>query len=431
MKKTRILAFALAMIMCFSLVAGCSGSGSSSAAPSAAAETIKIGILGCHTGDYAVYGLAVRNGAELYIDQVNKNGGINGKQIEKVIYDDKGDSTEAITAFTRMVDDGITGLIGDVLSGNTIAVVGESNPINMPQITASATAAGVTYNADTKTVYSNVFRTCFIDPFQGEKMAQYATEVLKAKTAAVIFETGNDYAVGLKDAFVAKATALGMQVVTEEGYATGDKDFKSQLTKIASLAPDVVFCPNYYQDDGLIVTQAREVGVTGTFLGGDGWAGVAQYASAADLEGSVYCSAYAPGSTDAVKDFEAKYTEKYGKDTLNMFAALGYDAAMVLVNALTVVEKNNVGTGEKYTMADIQSAKDNGTYKEGMENGGKMPVGGDAYKQAVIDAIRNNSADVVGITSATGYTFDEYNNPIKEAVIMKVAGGVETYSQMY
>ncbi|MPM34348.1 hypothetical protein SDC9_80930 [bioreactor metagenome] len=280
--------------------------------------------------------------------------------------------------------------------------MGESNPINMPQITASATAAGVTYNADTKTVYSNVFRTCFIDPFQGEKMAQYATEVLKAKTAAVIFETGNDYAVGLKDAFIAKATALGLQVVAEEGYATGDKDFKSQLTNIASKSPDVVFCPNYYQDDGLIITQAREVGVTGTFLGGDGWAGVSKYASAADLEGAVYCSAYAPGSTDAIKDFEAKYTAKYGADTLNMFAALGYDAAMVMVNAITVVEKANTAA-----------------------------VGSDAYKQAVIDAIRDNSADVVGITSASGYTFDEYNNPIKEAVIMKVVNGVETYSQMY
>jgi branched-chain amino acid transport system substrate-binding protein len=232
-------------------------------------------------------------------------------------------------------------------------------------------------------------------------MAQYASEVLKAKTAAVIFETGNDYSVGLKDAFVAKAAALGLDVVSTQGYATGDKDFKSQLTTIASKNPDVIFCPNYYQDDGLIVTQARVVGVTGTFLGGDGWAGVSKYATAKDLEGSVYCSAYAAGTTDAIKQFEADYTAKYGADTLNMFAALGYDAAMVMVNAMTIAD-----------------------------NAGLTP-GTDEYKQAVIDAIRDDSGSVVGITSAGGYTYDEHNNPIKDAVIIKLENGAEAYSQMF
>jgi len=404
MKKIRILALALAIVLCFGLVAGCSGTPSAAttapvatATPAPAPEAIKIGILGCHTGDYAVYGLAVRNGAEMYIDKVNADGGINGKQIEKVIYDQKADSTEAITAFTRMVDEGIAGLIGDVLTGNTIAVVGEAYPINMPMITASATAAAVTYDADTKTVFTNVFRTCFIDPFQGEKMAQYASEVLTAKTAGIIFETGNDYAVGLKDAFVAKAEALGIEIVATEGYATGDKDFKSQLTNIAAKAPDVVFCPNYYQDDGLIVTQAREVGVEGTFLGGDGWAGVSEYATAADLEGSVYCSAYAAGTTDEIKAFETGYTDVYGADTLNMFAALGYDAAVVMVDALTAAD-----------------------------NAGLVP-GTDEHKQAVIDAMKSTSA--VGITSA--YSYDEFNNPIKDAVIIKLENGVEAYSQMF
>jgi branched-chain amino acid transport system substrate-binding protein len=405
MKKIRVLALVLAVVMCFGLAAGCSGSGSTAtatptAAPTAAPETIKVGILGCHTGEYAVYGLAVRNGAELYINQVNANGGINGKQIELIIYDNKADNTEAVTAFTRMVDEGITALIGDVLTGNTLAVVGEAYPINMPMITASATAASVTYDADSDTVYSNVFRTCFIDPFQGEKMAQYASEVLGAKTAAIIYETGNDYAIGLKDAFIAKAEALSMEVVAEEGYAKGDVDFKSQMTTIAGKSPDVVFCPNYYENDGLIVTQAREVGVTGTFLGGDGWSGVADYASAEDLEGSCYCSAYAPGSTDAVKQFEADYTAAYGEDTLNMFAANAYDAAMVLCNALSVAESK-----------------------------GLTPASDD-YKQAVIDAIRDNSADLQGITS-DGYSFDEYNNPIKSAVIMRLESGKEVFAQMF
>ena len=419
MKK--LLSIALVAMLALSALAGCAApaaatdasasdataataadaTATDAAQPAASGETIKVGILGPHTGDYAVYGLAVKNGAQLYIDQVNAAGGINGKQIETIVYDNKGDSTEAITAFTRMVDDGITALIGDVLSGNTIAVVGEANPINMPMITASATAVGVTYNADTDTVYSNVFRSCFIDPFQGEKMAQYAAEKLSAKTAAVLTMTGDDYSVGLADAFKAKCAEVGITVVADEGYSKGDVDFKAQLTNILASAPDVIFCPNYYQDDGMIVTQARELGLTSTFLGGDGWAGVSAYASAADLEGSYYCSAYAPGSTDAVKKFEADYTAAYGADTLNMFAATAYDAAQILVAALTKAEASGAATGS------------------------------DEYKQAVIDAIKTEGPSVVGITSETGYTFDDHNNPIKSAVIMTITGGVETFKEMY
>ena len=410
MKK--LLSIALVAMLALSALAGCAAPAATDASaadatatdaaqPAASGETIKVGILGPHTGDYAVYGLAVKNGAQLYIDQVNAAGGINGKQIETIVYDNKGDSTEAITAFTRMVDEGITALIGDVLSGNTIAVVGEANPINMPMITASATAVGVTYNADTDTVYSNVFRSCFIDPFQGEKMAQYASEKLGAKTAAVLTMTGDDYSVGLADAFKAKCAEVGITVVADEGYSKGDVDFKAQLTNILASAPDVIFCPNYYQDDGMIVTQARELGLTATFLGGDGWAGVSAYASAADLEGSYFCSAYAPGSTDAVKKFEADYTAAYGADTLNMFAATAYDAAQILVAALTKAEASGAATGS------------------------------DEYKQAVIDAIKTEGPSVVGITSETGYTFDEHNNPIKSAVIMTLTDGVETFKEMY
>ena len=419
MKK--LLSIALVAMLALSTLAGCAAPAAANASASdataanataadataadatqaASGETIKVGILGPHTGDYAVYGLAVKNGAQLYIDQVNAAGGINGKKIETVVYDNKGDSTEAITAFTRMVDDGITALIGDVLSGNTIAVVGEANPINMPMITASATAVGVTYNADTDTVYTNVFRSCFIDPFQGEKMAQYASEKLGAKTAAVLTMTGDDYSVGLADAFKAKCAEVGITVVADEGYSKGDVDFKAQLTNILASAPDVIFCPNYYQDDGMIVTQARELGLTSTFLGGDGWAGVSAYASAADLEGSYFCSAYAPGSTDAVKKFEADYTAAYGADTLNMFAATAYDAAQILVAALTKAEASGAATGS------------------------------DEYKQAVIDAIKTEGPSVVGITSETGYTFDDHNNPIKSAVIMTITGGVETFKEMY
>ena len=241
MKKSRILSLALAAAMCFSLLAGCGGGGSGSPSPSASApspsasapaegtpsasgDTIKVGLLANTTGDAAQYGLAVRNGAMLYIDQLNANGGINGKQIEVIEYDDKGDQTEAATAFNRLVDDGVTAVIGSVLTAPSIAVADLSYEINMPQITASATAAGVTMldpEDPSSEIRTNVFRSCFIDPFQGEKMAEYASEKLGAATAAVIFETGNDYSEGLRDAFVSKCAELGITVTSEQAYAKG------------------------------------------------------------------------------------------------------------------------------------------------------------------------------------------------------------------
>lgn len=410
--KKRILALALAGAMTAGLLTGCGGgapaeskapaesAAAGSGAPAAEGGEILVGVLANTTGDNAVYGNAVQNGVMLYIDQLNEKGGINGKTVKAIAYDEKGDATEAVNAYNRLVDDGITALIGSVLTGATIAVADETYDMNMPQITASATAAGVTMldpeKADSQ-IRTNVFRSCFIDPFQGEKMAQYAKDKLSAVTAAVIFETGNDYAEGLKDAFVAKCGELGITVTNEEAYAKGDVDFKAQMTNVAASNPDVVFCPNYYEDSGMIVTQARQVGVTSTFLGGDGWGSIAKYASAEDLEGAVYCSGYAAG-TPNVAQFESAYTAKYNEDVPNMFAPLGYDSAMLMCNAL-------------------KAAEDAG-----------LEAGTDEYKQAVIDAMKATK----GLEGITGtYEFDEYNNPIKSAAMMKLEGGKEVFSEMF
>ena len=162
-----LLAAVLAAMMLFSFAA-CGGGGGKEEG------TIKVGILGPHTGDLAVYGLAVRYGAEMYFNKVNEAGGVNGKKVEVVVYDDQGDSTMAVTGFTSLVDSGIVALVGEVTTGNCRAVVDEAYPINMPMVTASATATSITYDEDTKTVFSNVFRTCFIDAYQGSKMADFA-----------------------------------------------------------------------------------------------------------------------------------------------------------------------------------------------------------------------------------------------------------------
>ena len=394
----KLVSLVMVVLMAMVCFAGCEGAETTEAG---AADTITIGMVGCYTGDYAVYGTAVKTGAELYFDEINAAGGINCKKINVIAYDNKGDMAETITAFNRIVDEGAVALLGAVLTGNTIAVVGEAYPIGMPVVTASATAAAVTYDPESDTVFSNTFRTCFIDPFQGEKMAAYAIEKLGAKNACLIIETGNDYAVGVAEAFAEKFIELGGTILSQEGYATGDKNFKAQLTNIASQNPDVVFSPNYYQDDGMIISQGREVGLACPFLGADGFAGISDYASAEDLEGCLYCSGYAPASTEGVKAFEAAYEAKFGEAVPNMFSPLAYDAAKLLCAAIAKAEESDA------------------------------EYGSDAYKQAIIAAIPEVGPEMEGVTSASGYSFDEFNNPIKDANIMELVGGVETFKEMY
>lgn len=401
MKKIVSAAMAAAMAMSLAACGGSSASSAPAASQGAAAsgaaasgDAITIGLLAPLSGDAAAYGQAVRNGAMLYIDEINAKGGINGKQVNVIEYDEKGDATEAVTAFTKMIDEGITGLIGDVTTTPTEAVVAESQDYNMPVITASATAEAVTYDAESDTLYANTFRACFIDPFQGTKMAEYAYNKMGATTAAVIYQTGNDYSEGLMANFISEFEALGGTVVDSEGYAKGDVDFNAQLTNINAAGPDVVFCPNYYEDDGKIIKQARAIGIEVPFVGGDGWDGACDYATAEELEGAVYCSGYAGGSNP---EWEAAYEAAYGETYPSMFSPLGYDAAMTLCIGL-------------------QAAEDAG-----------LEAGSDEYKQAVIDGMKN--ATVQGVTGQ--FTFDEHNNPAKETAIMTIHDGAAQLLEMY
>ena len=359
---------------------------------------ITIAFIGNTTGDYAQYGIPVRNAVMLYFDQLNAAGGINGKKVVVKEYDDKGDGVEAVNAYNLAKENGITAVIGSVLTGATIGLADATYEDNMPQITASATATGVTVMEDTGEVRTNVFRACFIDPFQGQKMADYAVEKLGAKTAAIFYETGSDYSEGLKNAFVVEAERMGLEIVDTEAFATGDKDFKAQMTNIASKNPDIVFCPIYYGEAGLAIQAARQAGCTATFLGGDGFGSVKDYASAEELEGSVYCSGYAPGTED-VAQFEKDYCETFGVEEVpNMFAPRAYDASMIMADGL-------------------KAAEDAG-----------LEAGTDEYKQAVIDAIKTMDG-VKGITGT--YSFDSDNNPIKSVAIIELTGGEEVFKEMF
>ena len=419
MKK--LFCFALAVVMLLSVMAGCAAKTEQSSSTTQASEStastetasnesadasdaaatdgeIDIAFIGNTTGDYAQYGIPVRNAVMLYFDQLNAAGGINGKKVVVKEYDDKGDGVEAVNAYNLAKENGITAVIGSVLTGATIGLADATYEDNMPQITASATATGVTVMEDTGEVRTNVFRACFIDPFQGQKMADYAVEKLSAKTAAIFYETGSDYSEGLKNAFVVEAERMGLEIVDTEAFATGDKDFKAQMTNIASKNPDIVFCPIYYGEAGLAIQAARQAGCTATFLGGDGFGSVKDYASAEELEGSVYCSGYAPGTED-VAQFEKDYCETFGVEEVpNMFAPLAYDASMIMAYGL-------------------KAAEDAG-----------LEAGTDEYKQAVIDAIKTMDG-VKGITGT--YSFDSDNNPIKSVAIIELTGGEEVFKEMF
>ena len=348
-------------------LAGCGNDGGDSASGDGG-STIKVGILGPHTGDVANYGIACRNGAQLYFDQLNADGGINGKQVEYLVEDEQGDPTQAVTAYNLLVEQGVVGIVGDVTTGPTPAVAQQSVNDNMPCVTPSATAAEIVTYGD------NTFRACVTDPEQGRIMAAFANEQ-GYKNVGTLYLKGDDYNEGVNNAFVEEAQALGITITTEQSYSAGDVDFNSQLTTIIATNPDAILVPNYYEDDGLIVTQARQQGYTGVILGVDGWSGVADYASAEDLQNCYYCCAFSSANTEGLAaQFTADYEEAYGETPTN-FCALGYDAAMVLAGIGAVL----------YVMAYPQATPTMG-----------MMLGTKAFVAAVLGGIGSIPGAVVG-----------------------------------
>ena len=371
MRGKKYVALFMMVALVLGAFAGCSGS-----AESAEAETVKIGLIAPTTGQVAVYGQAVQNAVEMAVKEQNLAGGVLGKQIELITYDNKGDATESVNAFNRLVDnDGIDAFIGAVISSTSLTVGPLAVEAGMPMITPTAT------NLDVTLVGDSVFRACYIDPYQGKVIGQFAASELGAKTASILFNTADDYSVGLADAFKAAFEAEGGTVVNFEGYnGATDKDFKSILTNVKAEAPDVMFLPDYYNTVGLIADQAKEVGVEATLLGGDGWDGVLGV-SPESVEGGYFANHYAKDDpAENVQAFIAAYDESFG-ELPNALAALGYDAAEIM-------------------FAAIESA-------------------GSTDKAAVIDAIANTSIDGV-----TGHiVFDADGNPEKSISMITVKDG--------
>ena len=341
-------------------------------------ETIKIGGLAPLTGSLAIYGVTTTNGANLAIDEINKNGGILGKKVEYITLDTKGDSTEAVMAYNKLIDRGVSAIIGEITSKPSLAVAEIAAQDNMPMITPTGTQVDITEAGP------SIFRVCFTNPYQGKVLAILAKERLNADTAAIMINNSSDYSDGIAKAFIEQADILGIKITTKEGYADGDKDFRAQLTKIAAEQPDVLLVPEYYEQASLIATQAREVGVKAVFIGSDGWDGITKTLDSSSynaIENSYFTNHFSMQDTaPKIQNFLKSYKDTYNEDP-SAFSALGYDAVYMV--------------------------------KKAVENAGSTD------KEAVVDALKNIEYDGI-----TGYlTFDEHNNPVKAVTILKITNG--------
>lgn len=363
------------------LAAGCGGGEKK-------ADTIKVGANLEMTGGSASYGISSKNAIELAFKEINEKGGINGKQLELVVADNKSEAAEATNAMQKLVSqDNVVAVIGPNLSSSVIAASAINNSAKVLDIAPMATNPYVTVDqASGKTKDFN-YRTCFIDPFQGTVMAKFATAELGVGNAAVLIDNSSDYAKGLAQFFKENFVKEGGAVTAEESYLQKDTDFKATLTKIKATNPDFLYVPGYYQEVGLIVKQARELGMNMPIAGGDGWdsAKMPEIAGAAALNNTYFSSLYSPeDSSDINKNFVASYEKAYGQKP-DVFAALSYDSALLVAEAI-----KNAGSTEPAKISEAM-------------------------------------AKINGFSGVSGsVTFDDKHNPVKSAVILEYKDGAQS-----
>ena len=308
-KRLRIAGLLLGMTMFGSIFAGCGGE------EAANSDEIKIGANFEMTGNVANYGTTTLEGLKLAIKEANDAGGINGKKITLVEADNKSDPAEAANAATKLISE------SQVATENKV-----------PIIAPDATSPDIT--VENGQVKPFVFRGCFIDPLQSNTMAAFAANELKAKTAVIYLDSSTDYSKSLAEVFKNKFEALGGKVVMEEAFVAKDQDFKATLTNIKTANADIIYIPAYYEEVGKIVKQARELGITQPILGTDGWddTKVVDIAGADALNNTYFITHYTETDPDA-KAFVDAFTKEYGHAP-GVFAALGYDAGKMLVDAI-------------------------------------------------------------------------------------------------
>jgi branched-chain amino acid transport system substrate-binding protein len=364
---------------------GTTGSGSGGGAE------ILIGEYGSMTGAQATFGTSTHNGIMMAIDDINGKGGINGRKIKVITEDDQSKQEEAANAVTKLISqNSVIAVLGEVASSASIAAAPICQSNKVPMITPSSTNPEVTKKGD------YIFRICFTDDYQGSSLGEYVAKTLGVKRAAILTDVKSDYSQGLGHFFEQRFTALGGQIVAKASYANGDSDFKSQLTSVKAANPQVLFVPGYYTDIGQIASQSRDLGMTVPLVGGDGWESPKLIEiGGKSLEGSYYSNHYFYGDpAPIVSEFVQKYKERFGA-TPDALAALGYDAARALGDAL----KRSGGKGGK-DLRDAIAATQGFPGVTGTINIG--PNRDAIGKKLVIEEIRNGQLTLKATVEPTG-----------------------------
>jgi len=379
MKKAKLLSLVGVLLLVLFAVSACGGEGGE------AQETIKIGVNYELSGEVASFGSHTVNGIQLAFEEINAAGGVLGKQIEPIVLDNKGVAEEATSVATNLiVNQGAVVHLGAATTGATLAAIPVAMESQVPLLTTSATALPVTVDPLTGETRDYVFRICFIDPWQGEVGARFAYQDLGVRKAAVYFDNTNDYSKGLAQSFMDEFEALGGQIVGSEGYGTGDQEFRPTLNNFKNSGAELIYIPGYYQKVGLIVRQAREIGLDVPLLGGDGWDApeLLEVAGAENLNNAYFTNHYSfQDPAEKVQAFVEAYQAKYG-EIPDSFSALGYDAAYLIADAIS-----RAGVAEP-------------------------------------EAIKDALAATTDFDAVTGkLSFDEQHNPVKEIAIIELVDG--------
>ncbi len=346
---------------------------------------IVIGEFASLTGPNATFGISSTNGLKLAVEELNGSGGLLGKQIKLITYDNQGKPSESQTVVQRLIkNDNVVAVVGEVASSNSKAGAPICQQNKIPMITPASTNPEVTAIGD------YIFRVCFIDPFQATVLTKFAVNSLKVKKVAVLKDVKNAYSTGLADFFEKEFKAAGGEIIEVQSYSAGDKDFKAQLTAIKSRNPEAIFIPGYYTDVGLIAIQAREIGITVPLIGSDGWESekLTEGKAKDALEGCFFSTHVSTENPDpAIQNFITKYKAKYNSMP-DAMSFLAYDAGMILFDAM-----KRAGTTDP-------------------------------------EKVKNELAKTKDYNGVTGkISINEQRNAIKPAVILEIKGGQFKYKE--
>src|SRR5688572_17394680 len=364
-------------------VAGCKKSDTAAGA-GGDASTILFGEYASLTGKEAAFGRSSHRGTEIAIDEINKAGGVLGKQIRLITEDTQSKEGESSTVVSKLISrDKVIAVLGEVASSRSLEAAPICQQNKIPMISPSSTNPKVTQVGD------YIFRVCFLDSFQGDALARFAINTLKAKKVAIMSDVSSAYSVGLGEFFQASFKKRGGTIVSMQKYSKNDTDFNAQLTAIKGTAPDAIIVPGYYQEVGLIIRQARQLGIQVPLFGGDGWEApeLLQIAKEA-AEGTYYTTHYSPDAQDPeVQNFVKAYRAKYNNETPDAMAALGYDSAIVLADAI-----KRAGSTEGPKLRDALAATKG---VKGVTGSTTIDQNRDATKPATVITIKNGKFQFV------------------------------------